>query len=69
MPVLYWLLTRGRFPHAPLEACLAVLLPSVALGALSWIIVERPALRLVSASRLRRRRAGEPRRPLSLTAS
>jgi peptidoglycan/LPS O-acetylase OafA/YrhL len=56
MPVLYWLVTRDVFPRDPLTACLAVLAPTLVLGALSWLAVERPVLRWTA-------RRGDGRRP------
>lgn len=45
MPVMYFLLTRDLFPDRFVPAYLAVIVPSVVLGAVSWHVVERPFLR------------------------
>jgi peptidoglycan/LPS O-acetylase OafA/YrhL len=45
MPVLYWLKTRGVFPEDFGLAYAAVLVPAIALGAASWLAVERPFVR------------------------
>ena len=58
MPVVYALTTRGAFPEHPLAAFLAVAVPAVALGALSWFAIERPVL----ASIGRRRGTPQPQR-------
>ena len=57
MPVLYFLVTRGLFPEGPLAAFVAVAVPALALGALSWFAVERPVL---AWSRRRRRSQVRP---------
>jgi peptidoglycan/LPS O-acetylase OafA/YrhL len=53
MPVLFWLQLQDLFPATALAALPLVLVPTVALGAASWWLVERPALRWVE-------RAGRP---------
>jgi peptidoglycan/LPS O-acetylase OafA/YrhL len=45
MPVLYWLKTRGGFPSEFVPAYFMVLLPAIALGAASWLAIERPFIR------------------------
>jgi peptidoglycan/LPS O-acetylase OafA/YrhL len=44
MPVVYWLVTHDVFPDSPLWAFLAVAVPAIGMGALSWIAIERPVL-------------------------
>jgi peptidoglycan/LPS O-acetylase OafA/YrhL len=48
MPVLFLLRESGSLPHAAGPAFAAVLAPTLALGALSWYGVERPALQWLS---------------------
>ena len=62
MPVLYWLRTRGGFPMDPIAAFAIVLVPSLALGAISWAAIERPVL---AWARRRGPRAQVPRSPTS----
>ena len=57
MPVLYWLVTRNAFPEHPLLAFLAVAVPTLVLGTLSWLAIERPVL---AWSRRRRPARREP---------
>lgn len=61
MPVLYWLVTRDAFPEHPLSAFVAVAVPALALGGLSWFAIERPAL----AWSRRRRRVAPGREPVA----
>ncbi|HYF24119.1 MAG TPA: acyltransferase [Baekduia sp.] len=63
MPVLYWLKTRGMFADAFLPAYATVVLPAIALGAASWLAVERPFLRPAA-----RRRGDRARRPVAASA-
>lgn len=58
MPVLYWLITHDVFPAGFVAAFALVAIPAIALGAASWIAVERPALRAAGG---RRTCAREPR--------
>lgn len=46
MPVLYALQVHDAFPESPARALLAVLVPTLAVAAASWVLVERPVLRL-----------------------
>jgi peptidoglycan/LPS O-acetylase OafA/YrhL len=46
LPVLLWLRTRGQLSDRPLDALVAVLLPTLAIATASWYLVERPCLRL-----------------------
>jgi peptidoglycan/LPS O-acetylase OafA/YrhL len=64
MPVLFWLQLHGLFPRTALAALPLVLGPTLVLGAASWWLVERPALRWVervgSRSVRTRTRIGAP---------
>jgi peptidoglycan/LPS O-acetylase OafA/YrhL len=60
MPVLIWLRLHGLFPATALPALPLVLLPTLALGAASWWLVERPALRWAERTG-RRERVVRPR--------
>jgi peptidoglycan/LPS O-acetylase OafA/YrhL len=60
MPVLFWLRLHGMFPATFVAALPVVLLPTLALGAASWWLVERPALRWAERAE-RRERVVRPR--------
>jgi peptidoglycan/LPS O-acetylase OafA/YrhL len=61
MPVIYWLRVRDAVPEEFLRAFVTVLVPTLALGAISWVLVERPVLRWAARrDRRRRARAVEP---------
>ncbi len=60
MPVLLWLSLHGLLPATFVAALPLMLLPTLALGAASWWLVERPALRWVERAR-RSERAVRPR--------
>ncbi len=55
MPVLYWLRLRGELGVEPLGAMARVLAPTLVLGVLSWVLVERRAIRRPSRRRERGR--------------
>lgn len=63
MPVLFSLKAQGRLPDTVVPAFLAVLLPALALAAVSWYAIERPVLRR-AAGRRRERSGKRPARPL-----
>jgi peptidoglycan/LPS O-acetylase OafA/YrhL len=45
-PVMYWLQLEGRFPERFLPAIVWILPVTFAIAALSWYLVEKPAMRL-----------------------
>jgi len=60
MPVLYWLKTRGLFPQDFVPAYAMVIVPAIALGAASWLAIERPWLRPSAKPRTAPRRRALP---------
>jgi peptidoglycan/LPS O-acetylase OafA/YrhL len=68
VPVLLWLRGHGLLPLSPLPA-LAVALPlSLALATASWVLVEKPALRLGRLRSDRRRRRAQWQSPETVSA-
>jgi peptidoglycan/LPS O-acetylase OafA/YrhL len=61
MPVLFWLRMHHALPARAVAALALVLAPTLALGAASWWLVERPAVRAIGRDRDRRARPARPR--------